>query len=138
MKLKKSLLTICILLIVLNSTGVLYKEEKFKEKKFGDTFNLRQGYRLYLDSVDWSNQTIILQLIKANGEIVDSQILTKGSNFNFYDHNVPYNLIINATFQSLFIGRDLYAIRIVDLVQYNKNTGKAMLTVDNIVLFKHR
>lgn len=113
------------------------EKNKYKEK-FRDTFNLRQDYELYLDSINWDNQTIILQLTKNNGSIIQSKTIKAGNNFTFYDYNVPNQKIVNATFRSLFIGRDLYAVRIIDLTQYNKNNGRIIYIEDNMFLYKRR
>lgn len=96
-----------------------------------DTFKLKQGYRLHVAAIDINDNKTWMQLTRANGDLVDECIVNNDECFSLYDDGT---LIIDTG--NITLGRGLVdnLVIIDDLVQYNKNTGNPILTVDKVIL----
>lgn len=126
----KILVTIAIvlLLIIASPAGAASK------KVVSDTLDLEQKYKLHLESVDiGSPRTATLQLLHsgAHGRVVDEKVVVSGDNFKLYDGGT---LIVNATLDAVFVGATGYLVQIKNLVQYDKDTGAIIRTMDRVIL----
>ena len=118
-------IAIAMLLLIASQAGAASKNV------YSDTLDLEQKYKLHLESVDiGSPRAATLQLL--HGRVVDERVVVSGDNFRLYDGGA---LIVNATLDSVFVGATGYLVQIKNLVQYDKNTGAIILTMDRILLF---
>lgn len=119
-------IAIALLLVIASPAGAASK------KVPSDTLDLEQKYKLHLEIVNaaGNHRTATLQLL--HGGVVDERVVVQGDNFKLYDGR---NLILNATLWSVFVGSDGYIVQIRNLVQYDKDTGEIIRTMDRVSLF---
>ncbi len=119
------MIAITLLLIIASPAGAASKNV------LSDTLDLEQKYKLHLESVDvaGSPRAATLQLLR--GGVVDEKVVVSGNNFELYDGGT---LIMNATLDSVFAGATGNLVQIKNLVQYDKDTGAIILTVDRVLL----
>lgn len=124
---RKILITIAIvmLLVIASPAGAASK------KVLNDTIDLEQKYKLHLEGVyvTGSPRAAMLQLL--HGRVVDERVVVQGDNFKLYDGGA---LIVNATLDSVFVGATGSLVQIRNLVQYDKDTGAIILTMDRVLL----
>jgi hypothetical protein len=96
------------------------------------SIDLKQGYELTLMAADDNSdpKQIWLQFTRG-GETIDERIVSLGDSFSFYDGN---SLIANARFSQIFQGAQGLMVQIMDLNQYNRNTGEPILYFDRVIL----
>lgn len=133
------LVAIALLLVIAGSAVAMAKQEEIEQKKITpfspeqkkitDTFNLKQGYNLHAVVNVNVNKTWI-ELIRANGDLVDDNVFDHGEYFSLYDDET---LIVEATKLILFNGTKSNLVVAHDFVQYNKNTGNPILTMDRLI-----
>ncbi|MDO9517617.1 MAG: S-layer protein domain-containing protein [Methanosarcinaceae archaeon] len=127
------IIAVALLFVVASSAGAMAKQEEIKQEKITDTFNLKQGYRLHFAEINVAGTKVWMQLTRVNGDVVDDHVFQSGEYFSMYDDET---LIVEATELNIFQGNLVNLVVIDDLVQYNKNTGNPMLTMDRVVLAK--
>lgn len=123
---------VALMFVVASSAVVMAKQEETKPEKITDTFKLKQGYRLHLAAIDVDVEKVWIELTRANGDVVDDGVFQNGDYFSMHDDGT---LIVEATKLTVFQGIGSNIVVAYDLVQYNKNTGNPILTMDKVVLF---
>ncbi len=98
--------------------------------KLTDTLTLEQSYKLHLVSVDLNSspRTAVLRLNHAG----DEKEVASGDEFSLYDGQA---LIVTAKLDAVFAGATGTMVQIKNLVQYDKNTGEIILTVERLYLY---
>lgn len=119
------LLAIAVLLVVVSPAGAANTDTKLT-----DTLKLEQGYNLRLVSTDVNSspRTAVLQLNQGGDEIT----VTSGEDFSLYDGQA--HLIVTAKLDAVFVGATGTLVQIKNLVQYDRNTGEIILTMDRVIL----
>jgi len=119
------MMAIAVLLAVVSPAGAANTDTKLT-----DTLNLEQGYKLHLVSTDVNSspRTAVLQLNHAG----DEKLVASGDEFSLYDGQG--HLIVTAKLDSVFAGATGTLVQIKNLVQYDKNTGEIILTMDRVIL----
>ena len=129
---KKILVIAAVALLVLTATsiGAIAKEDKPE-----DTLKLKQGYLLHVSAVnDTADPEIVcFQLTRSNGDIVDTIKVLNGDGFSLSDEDIE---IVEVEEIVVFYGINSWAIKLEDLVQYNKATGKIISEIDDTLLIK--
>ncbi len=120
------MLAIAVLLVVVSPAGAANTDTKLT-----DTLNLEQGYKLHLVSTDVNSspRTAVLQLNHAG----DEKVVASGDEFSLYDGQA--HLIVTAKLDAVFVGATGTLVQIKNLIQYDKNTGEIILTMDRVILF---
>jgi len=119
------IVAIALLFVVASSAGAMAKQEELT-----DTFKLKQGYRLIAE-INIEDTETWIQLTRANGDVVDDHVFQSGEYFSMYDDGT---LIVEARKLTVFEGILGNIVVLKDFVQYNKNTGNPILTMDNVIL----
>lgn len=124
------LVAIALLFMIASSAIVMAKQEEIEQKDITDTFKLKQGYRLHLAAIDVDGNKTWMELTRANGDVVDDHVFESGDYFSLYDDET---LIVEARKLTVFKGLYVRLVVMYDLVQYNKNTGNPILTMDKVI-----
>ena len=104
------------------------------EEQFSDKLELKQNYTLYLDSVDWKGQTIVLYLYRDDtGAIIDKALVAKGDSF-VLSHDG--DLIVTGKLDQIFIGTKSYLVLLKHIYQFDKETGENILYIERAMLEK--
>ncbi len=126
------IVAISLLFVMASSAVAMAKQEEIPNTvKPTDTFKLKQGYCLQVTAINITADKAWMQLTCANGDVVDNCVVYAGECFNLYDDGA---LIVETEQVTIFCGLIYNLVAIDDLVQYNKNTGNPILTMDNVVL----
>jgi hypothetical protein len=124
-----AIIAVALLFVIASSAVVMAKQEEIEQDDITDTFKLKQGYRLYAEINVEATKTWI-QLIRANGDVIDDHVFENGEYFSLYDDET---LIVEARKLTIFKGLFDSLVVMDDLVQYNKNTGNPILTMDKVI-----
>lgn len=120
------LMAIAVLFAVVSPAGAVNTDTKQT-----DTLKLEQGYNLRLVSTDVisSPRTAVLQLNQGG----DEKTVVSGDEFSLYDGQS--HLIVTAKLDAVFVGATGTLVQIKNLIQYDKDTGEVILTMDRVILF---
>lgn len=131
-KIKKilAIVAVALLFVIASSAVVMAKQEEIEQEEIIDTFKLKQGYRLHLAAIDVDGKKAWMELIRANDDFVDDHVFVSGEYFSLYDDET---LIVEARKLTVFKGSFTSLVIMYDLVQYNKNTGNPILTMDKVI-----
>jgi len=125
------IVAVALMFVIASSAVAMAKQEEIKQEKITDTFKLKQGYRLHFAAIDVDSMKVWMELTRANGDVVDNGVFQNRDYFSMHDDGT---LIVEATKLTVFHGILTDLVKIDDLVQYNKNTGNPILTVDKVIL----
>ena len=124
------IVAVALMFVIASSAGAMAKQEEIKQEKITDTFKLKQGYRLHTE-INVQVTKIWIVLTRANGDVVSDHVFDDGEYFSMYDGEI---LIVEAASVDILHGIESNIVVASDLVQYNKNTGNPILTMDRAVL----
>ncbi|MGP8337941.1 MAG: S-layer protein domain-containing protein [Methanosarcinaceae archaeon] len=121
-----------MLFVIASSAVAIAKQEEIAYKdKPTDTLKLKQGYYLKVTAIDVTADKAWMQLSRANGDVVDNCVVTGGECFDMCDDGT---LILEIGELTTFQGMYDCIVVIDNLIQYNKNTGNPILSIDRFVL----
>ena len=128
----KILVLAAVALLFVTATSI---EAIAKEDKTTDTLKLKQGYRLHISAVDDNADPaeVCFHLTNSKGDIIDDVTVLDGDSFSLYDEQIK---IVEVESVQVFFGINSCLIKLEDLVQYNKATGKIISEIDETFLMK--
>lgn len=120
---------VALLIVTATSIGVMAKEDKPE-----DTLRLKQGYLLQVSAVnDNVPVEVCFHLTRSNGDIIDTVTVFDDDGFSLHNEDIE---IVKVERIQVFRGLEAWAIKLEDLVQYNKATGKIISEIDTTMLIK--